>query len=97
VAMDMEAGIFFTFYGLNIINKKKLPHLQVAPLANPAAVLAWNSDKRYLEKLGRQGVAIPQTSWTDRVTQGQLDAVFAATGAEPSRRADSDGCGASPG
>ncbi len=37
VAMDMEAGIFFTFYGLNIINKKKLPHLQVAPLANPAA------------------------------------------------------------
>jgi len=52
------------------------------PLANPAAVLAWNSDKRYLEKLGRQGVAIPQTSWTDRLTQCQIDEVFVATGVE---------------
>lgn len=52
------------------------------PLANPAAVLAWNSDKRYLERLGQRGVAIPPTTWTDHVTAGQLDAVFAATGAE---------------
>jgi peroxiredoxin family protein len=37
VAMDMEAGIFFTFYGLDIINKHKYKNLQVAPLANPAA------------------------------------------------------------
>lgn len=35
VAMDMEACIFFTFYGLEII--KKGANLQVAPLANPAA------------------------------------------------------------
>lgn len=35
VAMDMEAAIFFTFYGLEII--KKGANLQVAPLANPAA------------------------------------------------------------
>ncbi len=35
-AMDMEAGIFFTFYGLNIINKKKYANLKVAPIANPA-------------------------------------------------------------
>lgn len=34
-AMDMEACIFFTFYGLEII--KKGANLQVAPLANPAA------------------------------------------------------------
>lgn len=52
------------------------------PLANPAAVLAWNSDKRYLEQLGQRGVAIPPTTWTDRVTQRQLDEAFAATGAE---------------
>lgn len=51
------------------------------PLANPATVLAWNSDKRYLETLARRGVAIPPTIWTDRVTPEQLDAVFAATGA----------------
>ena len=37
VAMDMEAGIFFTFYGLDIINKHKYKNLKVAPLANPAA------------------------------------------------------------
>ena len=35
-AMDMEAAIFFTFYGLEIIKKGKADHLQVAPLANPA-------------------------------------------------------------
>lgn len=51
------------------------------PLANSATVLAWNSDKRYLEVLERRGVAIPHTTWTDRVTQRQLDEVFAATGA----------------
>lgn len=36
VAMEMEVGIFFTFYGLNIVNKKKYGNLKVAPLGNPA-------------------------------------------------------------
>ncbi len=36
-AMGMECAIFFTFYGLDIVNKKKLRKLKVAPLANPAA------------------------------------------------------------
>lgn len=36
VAMDMEAGIYFTFFGLEIIKKGKADHLQVAPIANPA-------------------------------------------------------------
>lgn len=35
-AMGWEVGVFFTFYGLDIINKKKLARLKVAPLANPA-------------------------------------------------------------
>jgi peroxiredoxin family protein len=34
-AMDMEAAIYFSFYGLEILKKNK--NLQVAPLANPAA------------------------------------------------------------
>lgn len=34
--MDMEVGIFFTFYGLDIINKKKYANLKVSPIANPA-------------------------------------------------------------
>ncbi len=36
-AMGWEAGIFFTFYGLNILDRSKLDHLKVAPLGNPAA------------------------------------------------------------
>jgi len=52
------------------------------PMANPAAVLARNSDKRYLAELAAQGVAIPPTTWTDRTTRQQLDAMFDATGAD---------------
>ena len=35
-AMDIECSIFCTFYGLDIINKKKNKNLQVPSLANPA-------------------------------------------------------------
>jgi peroxiredoxin family protein len=35
-AMEMEAAIFFTFYGLEILKKGKADHLKVAPIANPA-------------------------------------------------------------
>lgn len=50
-------------------------------VANPAEVLRWNSDKAYLARLADKGVPIPQTRWTDRVTQDQVDAAFAETGA----------------
>ncbi len=35
-AMEMEAGIFFTFYGLEILKKGNADKLKVAPIANPA-------------------------------------------------------------
>lgn len=35
-AMEYEVGIFFTFYGLDLINRKKYKSLQVPSLANPA-------------------------------------------------------------
>ncbi|RLB20270.1 MAG: hypothetical protein DRG71_09995 [Deltaproteobacteria bacterium] len=35
-ALDIESAIFFTFYGLDILNKKKNKNLKVPPLANPA-------------------------------------------------------------
>jgi len=35
-AMDIECSIFFTFYGLDIINKSKNKKLRVPSLANPA-------------------------------------------------------------
>lgn len=51
------------------------------PIANPPSVLAWNSDKRYLARLAEAGIATPPTTWTDAVTQAQVDAVFDASGA----------------
>lgn len=36
VAMDMDTAVFFTFYGLDILHKKKYRKLKVPPLANPA-------------------------------------------------------------
>jgi peroxiredoxin family protein len=35
-AMGMEVGMFFTFYGLNIIHRHRGKKLKVAPLGNPA-------------------------------------------------------------
>lgn len=35
-AMDAEVAIFFTLYGVDIVNKKKNHSLKVAPIANPA-------------------------------------------------------------
>ena len=36
VSMGWEVGLFFTFYGLDIINKRKLPTLKVSAVGNPA-------------------------------------------------------------
>jgi peroxiredoxin family protein len=35
-SMGWEAGIFFTFYGLDILHKERIKHLQVSPVGNPA-------------------------------------------------------------
>jgi peroxiredoxin family protein len=35
-SMGWEAGIFFTFYGLDIIHKERQKHLAVSPVGNPA-------------------------------------------------------------
>ena len=51
-------------------------------LANPAGVLAWNSDKRYLSELAASGVAIPFTTFTDQLRQDVVDRMFEQTNAE---------------
>jgi hypothetical protein len=48
------------------------------PIANPAAVLGWNSDKTYLRRLSDRGVPIAPTIWTDRATDDQVQAAFEA-------------------
>jgi peroxiredoxin family protein len=35
-SLGWEAGIFFTFYGLDLLHKERVQHLQVAPIGNPA-------------------------------------------------------------
>ena len=51
-------------------------------LANPAEVLAWNSDKRYLAELAARGVAIPPTHFTEHVCQDVVERIFDDTGAD---------------
>ena len=51
-------------------------------LANPARVLAWNSDKRYLEAFAQRGVAMPATCWTERVTAAVIEDAFDAFDAD---------------
>ena len=35
-SMGWEVGIFFTFYGLDIVHKERMPKLSVSPIGNPA-------------------------------------------------------------
>jgi glutathione synthase/RimK-type ligase-like ATP-grasp enzyme len=44
-------------------------------LFNPAAVLAWNTDKRYLAELAAAGVPVVPTAWAQ--TEDELDAALA--------------------
>lgn len=39
-SLGWEVGIFFTFYGLDIVHKRKHKKLKVAPLGNPAMPVA---------------------------------------------------------
>lgn len=52
------------------------------PVSNPPAVLAWNSNKRYLERLAEKGIAIPYTAWMPRLGRELLEDAFAHTGAD---------------
>lgn len=36
VSLGWEVGVFCTFFGMDIINRHKLPSLKVAPVGNPA-------------------------------------------------------------
>ncbi len=35
-AMGMEVGMFFSFYGINVLHKEKFKNLKVSPVGNPA-------------------------------------------------------------
>ena len=42
-AMDMEAAIFFTFYGLEILKKGNADRLQVAPISSSSREIAFEN------------------------------------------------------
>jgi glutathione synthase/RimK-type ligase-like ATP-grasp enzyme len=48
----------------------------VTTLWNPAEVVAWNTDKRYLRRLAEAGVDIVPTRWLDRRTSADLAALL---------------------
>ncbi|NIJ37947.1 glutathione synthase/RimK-type ligase-like ATP-grasp enzyme [Sphingopyxis panaciterrae] len=52
------------------------------PVANPVAVLRWNSDKAYLAELGAAGVAVVPTVEVAALDQASLVAARATLGAE---------------
>lgn len=51
------------------------------PVLNPPAVLRWNSDKRYLQRLFDQGLPVVPTVFVDRVGQDDLARAAALGGA----------------
>ena len=46
------------------------------PMMNPASVLAWNSDKSYLKRLGEAGLPVPPTLGSEQLTPDQVAAAF---------------------
>lgn len=51
-------------------------------MLNPTSVLAWNSDKSYLERLGEAGIPIPATIWSEQITPQQVADAFDALGTD---------------
>ena len=51
-------------------------------IVNPASVLGWNSDKRYLQRLAERGAPVPPTLWVDGATEAHVVAAFDTLGAE---------------
>ncbi len=60
-----EVGIFFTFYGLNIIHKKKYKHLKVAPLGNPAMPMSVPNIIGALPGMTSMGTAVMKKMFKD--------------------------------
>ena len=51
-------------------------------IANPASVLGWNSDKRYLQRLAERGAPVPPTLWVEAATEADVVAAFDTLQAE---------------
>jgi peroxiredoxin family protein len=71
LALDMEAAIFFTFYGLEIIKKDNADKLKVPPIANPAMPMPVPNILGMLP--GMTGIATSMMhSWMDKANVAKL-------------------------
>lgn len=52
------------------------------PIANPASVLSWNTDKSYLGRLAEGGVPIAPTLWVQDTTPAEVEAAFDRLGVD---------------
>ena len=76
-ALDMEAAIFFTFFGLEIIKKGKADRLKVAPIANPAMPMPIPNIIGMLP--GMTGMAtIMMNSWMKKAKVAKLSELLAS-------------------
>ena len=55
---------------------------QQAKLFNSAALVKWNSDKRYLQELEAKGARLIPTAWIDKVDQAAFERVFDELGSQ---------------
>lgn len=77
VAMDFEVAVFFTFYGLNIINKHRNQKLQVASIGNPGMPVAIPSMVGMLP--GMQGMATNMMKgWMSKAGTATIDELLEA-------------------
>ena len=76
VALDMEAAIFFTFFGLEIIKKGKADRLKVAPIANPAMPMPVPNIIGMLPGMTRVATAM-MNSWMKKAKVAKLSELLA--------------------
>ena len=82
-SMGWEAGIFFTFYGLDLIHKERQQHLGVAPLANPAMPSPIPGSSLKIPNIvgvlpGMTAMAsMMMKDWMDKANLAPLDEMFA--------------------
>jgi peroxiredoxin family protein len=82
-SMGWEVGIFFTFYGLDIIHKKRQKKLAISPVGNPAMPPPMKSIPLKMPTLvgAMPGMTAAATSmmkgWMDRANMASVDELLA--------------------
>ena len=71
-SLDWEVGVFFTFYGLDILHKKRVSKLKVAPLGNPAMPPLWQNESTELHAPNLLGIVPGATALVTRLMKQRM-------------------------